>query len=79
MSLDLNSTNINIILNNISCCIDKLSKDILLYAQIGNKKCLEETNEKILVLNEIYNILKANYQISYPIYQVNVPDIIQPS
>lgn len=75
MKLELNSDNIDEILVNISCCIDKLSKDLLLFASIGNKKCFEETNNKILILDRIYQILKDNYQISYPTYGVSIEEL----
>ncbi len=78
MTLDLNTDNIDTILVNISCCIDKLSKQLLLFASTGNKKCFELTNDKILVLDEIYNILKDNFKITYPIYQADafgIPNI----
>lgn len=72
MKLELTSDNIDTILVNISCCIDKLSKQLLLFASTGNKKCFQETNEKIIVLTGMYSILKDNYQISYPTYGVSL-------
>lgn len=72
MKLELNSTNINTILVNLSCCLNKLSKDLLLFASVGNKKCFEETNEKIIVISRIYDILQNYYQISYPVYGVSI-------
>lgn len=73
--MDLNSTNINTILVNISCCIDALSKQLVLFSQVGNKKCFMEARNKILILDKLYLILKKNYKITYPIYSVNIPTI----
>lgn len=71
--MDLNTTNIDTILLNISCCIDDLSKQLCIYAQTGNKKCFKSTRNKILVLDRLYKILKKNYKITYPIYNVQAP------
>ena len=66
MSLDLNTTNINDILNNISCCITNLAKKELLYASTGNTLCFNSVRDQSVILDEIYNILKQNYGTSYP-------------
>ena len=72
MKLELNSDNIDTILVNLSCCIDDLSVKLLLFASTGNKKCFQETNEKIITLSSIYDILKDYYQITYPAYGVSL-------
>ena len=64
--MDLNSTNIVNILVNISCCINELSIQMILFANTGNSKCFKETRDKAILLDEIYDILNQNYNTSYP-------------
>lgn len=66
MTLDLNSTNIDTILVNISCCIKDYSKQMLIFSQTGNTKCFKDTRNKIIILDNIYDILEQNFATDYP-------------
>lgn len=80
--MDLNTTNINSILGNLSCCIGSLGLQAIQDAKLGNDKCYKQHLQDVVLLDNIYKILKKSYynkNVSYivtevPIYKdINTP------
>lgn len=66
MALYLSTTNIDVILTNISCCIRDLAEKQILFAATGNIKCLKDVRNQTIILDRIYEILYQNYATAYP-------------
>ncbi len=59
--MDLNSTNIQSILGNLSCCIGAKGLQAVKDSKLGNSKCYKKNLEDIVLLDNIYKILKKGY------------------
>ena len=77
--MNLNTTNITYILKRLSCCISNLGNKLYQYSKIGNKDCFEDIKDNILILNNIYDILNSNYNITYPTYQYYIATFPNPT
>lgn len=66
--MNLNSTNIQSILGNLSCCIGAKGLQAVKDSKLGNSKCYNKNLEDIVLLDNIYKILKQSYYTQNAVY-----------
>jgi len=59
--MDLNTENIQSILGNLSCCIGAKGLQAIKDSKLGSNKCYKKNLEDIVLLDNIYKILKKGY------------------
>ena len=65
----LNSTTVEVILQNLSCCISSKSKEINEFLLQGNLSCYKKEIKNLAILENYYTIIKNSlYTKNYKLY-----------